>query len=158
MILLPSITHALFFSSNDGIVSEVDNGCNCSVVRHNGLRVQISTDSKYYEREQDVCIEFIVTNISKYMIKLLFPSSHKYKLQVYREGELFYEKLIGEVGVSFLSIYNLRSGQSLSCRTVWNPDDIKVKDITGGSYYLKMTLIANPYIESGLVDIFVENE
>jgi len=148
---------ALTFSSNDGIVSVVKSGMNCSISYNDELRVQLSLNDRYFYRGDDVCIEFIVTNVSDYLIKLLYPSSNRFKLEIFNEDKLVFSDISGDFGASFLSIYNLRSGESIIYKVKWKQIGDDKKFVAPGYYTLKMTLVANPYIESGLVGFYIED-
>jgi hypothetical protein len=143
-------------NGSDGIVSVVENGCNYSVSYEDGLRIQTRIDKKYYRKYEIIEVEFMVTNVSNYLIKLLFPYTNRCKIEVFSDGKTIYNEMIGDIGVSLLSIYNLRSGESIIYKTEWDQKSDDNKNVSEGTYFLKMTLIANPYLESGLVSFQIE--
>ncbi|MGQ9706425.1 MAG: BsuPI-related putative proteinase inhibitor [bacterium] len=153
-IILISFTLAL--CSTDGISTPIDSGKSCASVLKDGLLLQLVSNEARYSYRDEVKLRFKVVNVSGTVMKLFFPTGIRYTFEVYKDDVKVWGCENGGFYLPGFSVYNMASGETLSCEAVWNQMVGSRQNCEPGDYVAKAYIMTSPLIATLTVDFTIE--
>jgi hypothetical protein len=147
-----------FTIPEDTIKSVNDNQAVCTSTIDDQLLLQLSVDKECYKPDEPVHIDFLVTNLSDTMIKLFFPTSQKYCIAVYSQGQELWNSQDGSFTLPLFSLYNMASGESLVYHAVWPKPGKNQPPPKPGSYEVRAVFSSTPTISPPPVSFRIEEK
>jgi hypothetical protein len=147
-----------FTIPEDTIKSVHDDQAVCTSTIDDELLLQLSVDKECYNPSEAVHIDFLVTNLSDTMIKLFFPTSQKYSIAVYRDGQELWNSQDGSFTLPLFSLYNMASGESLVYHAVWPKPGKSQTPPKPGAYEVRAVFSSAPTISPPPVNFRIEEK
>lgn len=145
LVLLPALGLA-FTVPEDTIPSVRDDEGVCASIIDDEIFLQVSVDKESYLPGEEVQIDFLITNLSDSMIKLFFPTSQKYHISIYYDGEELWNSRDGTFTLPLFSLYNMASGESLAYHEVWPQLKKNDKPAKPGTYQVLAVFSSTPVL------------